>query len=75
MKMENNNAEVRETLENVLNEKEVMEMFGVSKQTMWKLRTKDMLPFLQVTRNNRLYLESDIMGWLKDNRKVLNKHE
>ena len=50
-------------------------MFGVSKQTMWKLRTKDMLPFLQVTRNNRLYLESDIMGWLKDNRKVLNKHE
>jgi hypothetical protein len=38
------------------------------------LRNREGFPFLKINRNNRLYLESDVVAWFKGRRTVLNKH-
>ena len=65
--------EVKDTLQNVLTEKEVTELLGLSKNQLSVLRTNGQLPFLKVNRNCRLYLESDLVDWLKGKRVVLNQ--
>ena len=37
------------------------------------LRTNAQLPFLKVNRNSRLYLESDLVDWLKGRKTILNQ--
>ena len=65
--------EARDTLQNVLTEKEVGELLGLSKSQLSVLRTNGQLPFLKVNRNCRLYLESDLVDWLKSKKVVLNQ--
>jgi len=65
--------EARDTLQNVLTEKEVTELLGLSKSQLSVLRTNGQLPFLKVNRNCRLYLESDLVDWLKGKKTVLNQ--
>ncbi len=63
-----------ETLENVVPEKEVMEILGVTKNILSRLRHEKYLPFIPVTRKSRVYLESSLMQWVRDNEITLNKH-
>ena len=62
-----------ETLQNVVPEKEVMEILGVSRAGLDRLRHDKKLPFVPVTRNSRVYIESSVMRWLRTNEKTLNK--
>jgi transcriptional regulator with XRE-family HTH domain len=64
-----------EGVENLLTEKELLDLFGVSKSTLSNLRRNQRLPFLQVTRIKRLYLESALMAWLRTRSMVLNALE
>lgn len=66
-------SEGKDTLQNVLTEKEVTELLGLTKKQLSALRTNGQLPFLKVNRNCRLYLESDLVTWLKSKKVVLNK--
>jgi len=49
----------------ILNESELMELLGVSRTTLWKLRRERNLPYGKVGREYR-YLKSDIIRWLKE---------
>ena len=67
--------ENRETLQNVLTEKEVENLLGLTKNQLSTLRNEERLPFLKVNRNCRLYLESDLVDWLKARKLVMNRNE
>ena len=62
-------------VENLITESDLCELFGCKKNQLARLRNEAQLPFLKITRTNRLYLESDIMEWLLANRKTLNASE
>ncbi len=64
-----------EGVENLITESELLELFGVSKNVLGRLRREQRLPFLQITRTKRLYLESSTMAWLKARKMVLNVAE
>ena len=64
-----------ETLQNILTEKEVAELLGLSKNQLSALINEKRLPFLKVNRNCRLYLEGDLVDWLKGRKVVLNRNE
>lgn len=51
----------------ILNESELMELLGVSRTTLWKLRRERNLPYGKVGREYR-YLKSDIIRWLKESK-------
>lgn len=51
----------------ILNEADLMELLGVSRTTLWKLRRDRNLPYGKVGREYR-YLKSDIIGWLKESK-------
>ena len=68
------NENQSQSLELILTEKEVLDLFGIKKSALDSLRRKAQLPFCKVTNNNRVYFVADIISWLKKRRKVLNQH-
>ena len=62
----------QDTLQNVLTEAELLKLFGFTKAQLAECRNGKKLPFLKVGRNCRLYLERDVVEWLKGLRTVLN---
>ena len=63
------------TLENFLTEDAVIEMFGLSNRSQLNtLRQKECLPFVAVSKSLRMYVESDLVDWLLNRRKILNQH-
>ena len=74
--MENNSTQnhAQETLENILTEEEILKLTGLTKSQLGEMRNREGFPFLKINRNNRLYLESDVVEWFKGRRTVLNKH-
>jgi predicted DNA-binding transcriptional regulator AlpA len=63
----------KDTLENILTEDEILKLTGLKKSQLAELRNREGFPFLKVNRNNRLYLESDVVAWFKGRCTVLNK--
>ena len=59
-------------VENLITESNLCELFGCKKSQLARLRNEARLPFLKITRTNRLYLESDVMKWLLAKKMVLN---
>ena len=64
-----------ETLESILTEGEILKLTGLTKSQLGEMRNKESFPFLKINRNNRLYLESDVVQWFKGRRTVLNTAE
>jgi len=60
-------------LEKLLTESELLELFGVSKATLGRLRYEAQLPFCKITQQRRLYFDDSIEAWLKNREKVLNR--
>ena len=58
-------------LNDVLTEKELMEMFGLKKTIIDKLRREDGFPFCKLSKYDRLYLVDDILDFIKSKRVVL----
>jgi len=61
-------------LDDILTEKELLDLLGIKKSALDSLRRNSQLPFCKVTNNNRVYFVADILEWLKPRRKVLNQH-
>ena len=59
-------------VENLMSEPDVCELFNCTRDQLNRLRSEERLPFLRVTRTNRLYLESDLIEWVLERRTVLN---
>ena len=73
--MEENRAmseEHQDTLQNVVTEQELLKLTGLKKSQLAVYRNTKRLPFLKVNQRCRLYLERDVVDWLKSFRLVIN---
>ncbi len=64
--------ERQETLQNVVTEEELLKLTGLRKSQLADCRNKKRLPFLKINQRCRLYLERDLVDWLKTFRMVIN---
>ena len=62
----------QDTLQNVLTEEEILKLTGLTKAQLADCRNDRGLPFLKINKNCRLYLERDVVAWMKGLRTVLN---
>ncbi len=67
--------ECRDTLQNILTEEEVLKLLGIKKAQLADCRNKKRLPFLKVNERCRLYLERDLVAWLKGFRRILTPED
>ena len=58
------------SVDDILTEQEVLNLFGVKRPTLDNLRYERGLPFCRVTRTARLYLLEDIFKFLEQRRVV-----
>jgi len=63
------------TLQNVLTEKDLLDLLGMTKEQVADLRNRKGLPFIKVSQRNRLYFDNDIIQFFKTQRMVLNRAE
>jgi len=49
----------------IISEAKLLELFGISRGTLDSLRYKG-LPYIRLTRNNRVYFEDDVVSWLRE---------
>ena len=63
------------TLQNVLNENDLCEFLGMTKNQIGDLRRKKCLPFIKLGQRSRLYFEHDLIKYFEKNRIILNESE
>ena len=69
------NETQKETLQNVLTEKDLCELLGMNKNQIGNLRRAKSLPFVKLSNASRLYFESDLIEFFRSQRMVLNRGE
>mgnify|MGYP000688788164 CR=1 FL=1 len=70
-----NSVNQHDTISELLTEKELLELFGIKKESLDYLRREKHLPFLKVGATTRLYHQRSIMKWLMDREVILNRAE
>ena len=53
----------------IISEEELLKLLSISKKTLAYLRNKRSLPYIELTRYERVYYEEDVVEWLKKNSK------
>ena len=53
----------------IISEEELLKLLSISKKTLAYLRNKRGLPYIELTRYERVYYEGDVVDWLKKNSK------
>ena len=61
------------TLKNVLTEKDLLDLLGLTKTQVTDLRLNKGLPFIKVNQNSRLYFEDDIIQFFYKSRVILDR--
>ena len=62
------------SLQEIITEKELMELLDIEEKTMYQLRQRG-LPFTRLNRVKRVYLVSEILDWIKANQNNLTSEE
>ena len=70
--MDNENQSLN-TLDDILIEKELLELLGIKKSALADLRYRHRLPFCKISSTNRIYLVKDVLNFIASKRIVLNK--
>ena len=69
--MNNTDRQLR-NLNDVLTEKELLDLLGTTRNALDRLRRDCKLPFCQISRTNRVYLVRDVLDFIERHRVVLN---
>ena len=67
-----NESQLR-NVDDILTEKELIELLGIKKSALDDLRYRQRLPFCKVSSTNRIYLVKDVLEFIASKRMVLNK--
>ena len=67
------NENQHDTINELLTEKELLELFGIKKESLDYLRREKHLPFLKVGTTTRLYHQRSVMKWLIARETILNR--
>ena len=60
-------------VDDILTEKELIELLGIKKSALDDLRYRHQLPFCKISSTNRIYLVKDVLDFIASKRVVLNK--
>ena len=60
-------------IDDILTEKELIELLGIKKSALDDLRYRHKLPFCKISSTNRIYLVKDVLEFIASKRVVLNK--
>ena len=58
-----------------LTEKELLDLLGIKKDFLSRLRLEKHFPFCKVSDRTRIYLAKDVVDYIKGKRMVINRHE
>lgn len=61
-------------LNEILTEKELLDLFGEKKTWLDRLRRNQQFPFCKVTDRSRFYLAKDVLEFIRSKRMVLDSH-
>jgi len=61
-------------LNEILTERELLDMFGFKKEFLDNLRRKQQFPFCKISDRVRFYLVEDVYDFIKGRRQILNRH-
>ena len=68
-----NESQQPRSVDDILTEKELIELLGIKKSALDDLRYRHLLPFCKISSTNRIYLVKDILEFIASKRIVLNK--
>ena len=60
-------------MNDVLTEKEVLDLLGIKRSALDRFRHNDKLPFCKISRTNRIYIVQDVLDFIADKRTILNR--
>ena len=61
------------SVDDILTEKELIELLGIKKSALDELRYKHKMPFCKISNTNRIYLVRDVLDFIVNKRIILNK--
>ena len=61
------------SMDEILTERELIELLGIKKSALDEYRYKHKLPFCKISRVNRIYFVADILNFIESKRTVLDK--
>jgi hypothetical protein len=64
---------MKRDLNEIMTEKEVIDLTGLTKGALSNLRNNKMLPFCPITSRVRIYMVADIIEYIASRRRVINK--
>ena len=70
----NNENQTLKNVDDILTEKELIELLGIKRRALDDLRHKKQLPFCRISKTNRIYLVKDVIDFIESRRMVLNKN-
>jgi hypothetical protein len=68
-----NENQYPKSIDDILTEKELLELLGIKKSALDDLRYRHQLPFCKVSSTNRIYLVKDVLEFIANRRIILNK--
>jgi Helix-turn-helix domain len=61
-------------LNEILTEQEVLDLLGIKKDFLSRLRREKQFPFCKISETQRVYLARDVVDYIKSKRMVINRH-
>jgi hypothetical protein len=61
------------SLNEILTEQELLDLLGIKKDFLSRLRLEKQFPFCKVSDRTRIYLVRDVVDYIKSKRMVINK--
>ena len=61
------------SMNDILTEKELLDLLGIKKAKLDDLRRRHRLPFCKLSNASRIYLVSDVLGFIENRRMILNQ--
>jgi hypothetical protein len=71
--MDNESHSLR-SVDDILTEKELIELLGIKKSALDDLRYRHRLPFCKISSTNRIYLVKDVLDFIAGKRLILNQN-
>ena len=70
----NRESQTGQSMNDILTEKELIQLLGIKKSALDDLRYRHRLPFCKVSSTNRVYLVRDVLKYIASKRVVLNEN-
>ena len=62
-------------LNEILTEKELLDLLGIKKDFLSRLRREKQFPFCKISETQRVYLARDVVDYIRSKRMVIDRHE